>query len=240
MQNLCTHGDCKTYWSGNIIVVFSEDSRFPSEIQWYKSTRTGFRYETCSAQNLFMHCARWFFTNLINWRNKQQIKILSGCSLSLGLFLKPFEWEWYLGLIIGCISNHQKGHFRDSENDRSAFQPINSWAQKRVDVETKGDISEWHYTRSRATSCCFDWTINHQSSPHSTRLHISNKLSHIVSPGLSDRKLARGVKKAWVGGFPSSAVFSADITPSETDKTVYTSKASPTDWTEEVSFTNTL
>ncbi len=85
--------------------------------------------------------------------------------------------------------NHQKGHFRDLENDRSAFQPINSWAQKRVDVETKGDISEWHYTRSRATSCCFDWTINHHSSPHSTGLHISNKLSHIVPPGLSDRNI---------------------------------------------------
>ncbi len=188
MQNLCTHGYCKTYWSGNIIVVFSEDSRFPSEIQWYKSTRTGFRYETCSAQNLFMHCARWFFTNLINWRNKQQIKILSGCSLS-GAVFKTVWMRVIFRAHYRMHLNHQKGHFRDSENDRSAFQPINSWAQKRVDVETKGDISEWHYTLSRATSCCFDWTINHHSSPHSTRLHIANKLSHIVPPGLSDRNI---------------------------------------------------
>lgn len=104
--------------------------------------------------------------------------------------------------------------------------------------ETKRDISEWHNTLFRAASCCFDWTINHHSSPHSTRIPISNKLSHTASPGFRPQnQLARGSEKAWVGGFHSSASFSADITPS--DKTVYTSKVSGTDWTEEVSFTNT-
>lgn len=62
------------------------------------------------------------------------------------------------------------------------------------------------------------------------------------SPGLWDRNIYQpeGSKKARVGGFHSSAGFNADITPSEADKTVYSSKVSGTDWTEDVSFTNTL
>ncbi len=70
--------------------------------------------------------------------------------------------------------------------------------------------------------------LNYKSSILTTQhraTYLKQAESHSVTWTFRPQHLlARGVKKAWVGGFPSSAVFSADITPSETDKTVYTAK----------------
>lgn len=140
--------------------------------------------------------------------------------------------------------NHQKSHFRDSENDRSAIQPINSWTPKRVDVERQRETFLNGITQSHTVSSCFMLLWLNYKSPFLSTQHQDTYLKQAESHSVTwtfrpQHLLARGVKKAWVGGFHSTAVFSADITPSETDKPVYTSKASPTDWTEEVPFTNT-